>query len=80
MAHADTVATATNASGGMIVLTNTKCSNKTGMVAYTNDNVGRTTLGCWFAEDTFVFVAWSDGDVRTYPYGIFTIAQKGKSL
>lgn len=80
LAHADTIATANNSSGGMIVLTNSKCTSRDGLVAYTNDSLGRTILGCWFAEDSFVFVAWNDGDVRTYPYGIFVIKQKGKSL
>lgn len=79
-AHADTVATAQNNGGGMIVLTNSKCTSREGMVAYTNDGTGRTTLGCWFPEDSFIFVAWNDGDVRTYPYGIFKVVNKGKSL
>lgn len=79
-AHADTVATAQNGGGGLIVLTNNKCSGREGMVAYTNDSTGRTTLGCWFPEDSFVFIGWNDGDVRTYPYGIFNVAKKGKSM
>lgn len=79
--HAGTVATAVNNGGGMIVLTDNKCNHREGMIAYTNDNQGRTTLGCWFPEDTFVFIHWNDGDVRTYPYAIFNVKQKkGQSL
>lgn len=78
--YADTIATAKNGGGGSIVLTNNKCTQRDGFVAYTNDTTGKTTLGCWFPEDSFVFVVWNDGDVRTYPYGIFTTVNKGKSL
>ncbi len=79
--HAGTVATALNIGGGLIVLTDDKCSGKEGLIAYTNDKTGRTTIGCWFPEDSFIFVRWSDGDIRTYPYEIFTVKQKkGQTL
>jgi hypothetical protein len=79
-AHAGTVAQAFNGSGGLIVLTDTKCTAKEGLVAYANDSTGRTWMGCWFPEDSFVFITWSDGDIRTYPYSIFTVAKKGKPV
>ena len=83
IAQADTVATATNDAGGMIVITDVKCQNEKNLfVAYTvMANSSKTLMGCWTMDDNFIFIRWSDGDVRTYPFGIWDVKKKkGASL
>ena len=79
--HAETVATAQNDGGGILVLTNVKCNDKKSMVAYTTiTSSSKTLFGCWFVDDNFVFIAWSDGDTRTYPFYIWDVKKKGSSM
>ena len=74
-AGASTVAFMNNRAGGVIVLTDVKCDKKS-FVAYSNTSTGKTTMGCWFADDAFVFVRWADGDVSTYPFSEWTMKAK----
>lgn len=79
-AHADTVATAQNNGGGLLVLTDIKCKDKKSMVAYSTLPNARTGVGCWFIDDNFVFILWDDNDLRTYPFEIWDTKRKGKTL
>lgn len=79
-AHAETIATAQNDGGGIMVLTDIKCKDSKSLVAYSTTNNNKTLLGCWFLDDNFVFIIWNDGDVRTYPFGIWVTKIKGKTL
>jgi hypothetical protein len=65
--NADTVAFLKNKAGGLIMLTDSKCSDKKGLFAYGNDSNGTTFIGCWFVNDLFVFIRWETGDLKTYP-------------
>jgi hypothetical protein len=67
VARADTVATLKNQGGGQIVLTDIKCRTMSGMVAYGTHPNNSTLFGCWFLDDIFVHITWSDGDTRSYP-------------
>lgn len=75
-AFAGTVATATNNSGGILVLTDVKCEGKNTLVAYTTSSMGNTLFGCWFLDDNFVLISWADGDIRSYPFGIWVMKKK----
>lgn len=66
-AKSETLATIKNKSGGQMVLTDVKCSSKPGLVAYSASPKGGTLFGCWFYDDQYVFITWSDGETRTYP-------------
>ena len=74
-AQAGTVAAMKNNAGGVIVLTDLKC-DKTSMVVYANTDKGKTAFGCWFVDENFVFIRWSDGEVRTYPFSDWTFKAK----
>ena len=77
-AHADTVATSVNDAGGLMVLSDVKCSGERNLfVAYTVvPSSSRTLMGCWTMDDNFIFIRWSDGDVRTYPFSMWDIKKK----
>lgn len=78
-ARAATVATLPNKGGGQIVLTDIKCRSMSGNVAYgTHPNMS-TLFGCWFADDIFVHVTWSDGDTRSYPINAGWVFPRPKS-
>lgn len=77
-ANAGTVATAVNTVGGIIVLTDVRCDGRKTLTAYTTNSRGNTMFGCWFIDENFVFIQWSDGDVRTYPIGIWTTTNQKK--
>lgn len=74
-AGAGTVAMMKNSAGGVIVLTDVKCDKKS-LVAYANANTGKTMMGCWFADDNFVFIRWNDGEISTYPFTEWSYKQK----
>jgi len=76
----ETLATAVNRDGGMLVLTDVKCKNKNSFIAYTFASNGSTTLGCWISDDSFVMIQWSDGDIRTYPIGIWQVKKSGNTF
>ena len=73
--NADTVAYMKNNAGGVIVLTDVKC-DKNSFIVYGNTKDGTTITGCWFLDDNFVFVKWSSGDLKTYPFTAWTFKQK----
>lgn len=70
---ADTVATATNSAGGMLVITDVPCSNKTGWHAYASSSSNSTMFGCWWSDQTMVHIVWSDNDVWSYPINSWQI-------
>jgi hypothetical protein len=74
-AHSETIATLQNGAGGIIVLTDVKC-DKNSRVVYSNDSGGNTWMGCWFFDDNFVFIKWSDGAIKTYPFNVWTFKNK----
>ena len=77
VAQAATVATTKNEAGGMAVLTDLPCEGrKDTFIAYTVYSGSRTLFGCWAMDDNFIFIRWSDGDVRTYPFHIWDIKTK----
>lgn len=65
-ARAGTIATLPNKAGGEIVLTDIKCKSMSGMVAYGTHPSGATQFGCWFVDDIFVHITWSNGETRSY--------------
>ena len=79
---AGVIAEVVNQGGGSIALTDIKCTTvKDTFVAYSYLADGKSLLGCWAADDSRVFVRWSDGDVRSYDINIFTNPKKsGKWL
>ena len=83
-AFADTVATLENTAGGLIVITDTPCSNKQGKIAYSTSDTAPTQFGCWFTDDNFVHIRWDNtGNLRSYSFDSWKLApkkQKGNTL
>lgn len=77
LAHADVVATSPNTGGGQIVLTDEpgKCQPGT-KAMFARIPGGSAIFGCWAYNDGFVFVKYTDGDVRIYNADNFVIAPK----
>lgn len=75
-ARAATVAESNNRAGGKMILTDLKCTSQRGLIAYSHMPDRPTLLGCWFIDDNYVFIEWSDGDLRTYQFSSFTIIKK----
>ena len=71
--NAETVATARNSGGGLIVLTDVSCTKESGFVAYSNHPSARTQFGCWWSDSTMVHITWSDGDFRSYELSGWTV-------
>ena len=66
-----------NQGGGNISLTDIKCTTiKDTFIAYSNLPNNQSVLGCWASDDDHVFVRWSDGDIRQYPVGAFTMKKR----
>jgi hypothetical protein len=66
-----------NQGGGHISLTDIECTTiKNTFVAYSNLSNGKSILGCWASDEDNVFVRWSDGDIKAYPVGNFTVKKK----
>ena len=66
-----------NQGGGNISLTDIKCTTiKDTFIAYANIPSGRSILGCWASDEDNVFVRWSDGDIRQYPFDSFTMKKR----
>lgn len=79
MAHAGTVATTKNMSGGLAVLTDEPCTGrKNAWVAYSVYGGDKTLFGCWAMDDNFIFIRWEDGEVRNYPFDIWDVKTKKK--
>jgi hypothetical protein len=61
-----------------------ECKTKNGtFIAYSYLQNGKSIMGCWTTDNTDrVFIEWSDGDIRSYPIGMFTLKKKssGKYL
>lgn len=72
-AQAAVFATAKNNAGGMLVLLDEKCTNKPGYIAYTQASGMPTMFGCWLWDGKMVHIRWSDGEVRSYPAGLWII-------
>lgn len=71
-ARAEAIAQIPNKSDGSIILFDRQGTCPKSMqtvIARAKD--GTTLIGCWFYADGFVFVKWSDGDVRTYDANAF---------
>jgi hypothetical protein len=66
-----------NEGGGQISLTDIKCTTiQNTFIAYSNLPNGKAILGCWASDDDNVFVRWSNGDIRQYPIGAFTLKKR----
>lgn len=66
-----------NQGGGNISLTDIKCTTiKDTFIAYSNLSNGKSILGCWASDENNIFVMWSDGDLRQYPIGAFSMKKK----
>ena len=75
-ASAESIAYLANKGGGRIVITDEACSNQKGKIAYTTGNTD-TILGCWFLDDLYVHIVWSDdGKLRSYPLENWTLMPK----
>ena len=70
---ADTVATMSNDSGGIMVLTDVSCRDGSGYHMYSQSPNYRTMFGCWWSDSSMVHVTWSDGEVRSYPLGLWRV-------
>lgn len=69
-AHAAELARLPNQAGGEIVLTDARVKTCPDgwPVAIGRAGSGQTSFGCWtYTETGYVYVRWSDGDVRMYP-------------
>lgn len=61
-----------NEGGGTIALTDIGCKTVVGAnIAYSNHRNGKHILGCWVSDKENVYVKWSDGDIREYPWENF---------
>ena len=82
-AWSEVIATTTNGLGGKIALTDLTCTNTTykGKIAYATSPTSKTLLGCWLSDNTMIHIFWDDGEMRSYPFGIWELtdeARKGK--
>lgn len=62
------------ASGSKLTLTfnkTTQCNQYAGFVAYLRGASGKTLFGCWSLVNEEIMVVYQDGDVYTYPAGMF---------
>ena len=66
IAQADTLATAPNGAGGLLVLTDVPCSESSSFYAYTSHPNAETQFGCWFSDSSMVHITWRGGVVRSY--------------
>jgi len=79
--HAETIATSENENGGLIVLTNEKCvSNKSGLLVYSTSPKNPTITGCWKGDENFIHILWSDGTLRSYEFGLWTMKKKKETM
>lgn len=66
-----------NQSGGSIVLTDEKCNNGTGYLAYSMTPNGNTILGCYLADKLYIHIFWREGGMRSYDYnGWYPVEKK----
>ena len=66
IAQADTLATAPNNAGGLLVLTDVPCEGTKKYHAYTSHPSSETQFGCWFSDSSMVHITWRNGSVRSY--------------
>ena len=78
VAYADSVAYLQNKLGTRIIITDVKCSNESGHVAYTTATSGKTLGGCWFMDDQNVHIHWEDGDYYAYPITAWILLKQPK--
>lgn len=75
-ARADVFATTPNKNNGEIILYDTPGSCTKGqLMMISRGGNGTTLFGCWLIAEGFVFVRYSDGDVRTYPVEGFVLGK-----
>lgn len=67
-ANAEAIAYTKNVGGGKIVLTDLKCKNNLGLIAYTSHPSSNTVYGCWFSDDVSIHVNWGSNGTRSYDY------------
>lgn len=76
-AHADIFAMAKNTAGGEIVLLTSQGNCKSGQLQmFARSGGGTISGGCWFFEKPYVYVTYSDGDLRVYDGAGFTVSDK----
>ena len=79
LAQAEATFELKNQIGGKMILTDVRCTNGTGYIAYSTMSGYSTLTGCWTADSEFVHVLWSDGDLRSYPSRLWTYIGKSKT-
>jgi hypothetical protein len=75
-AQAEAIMWCMNTEGGKIVLTDEKCNNKSGNIAYILSASSETTMGCWTSDSVAVHVLWANKYLRSYDYTGWTIVKK----
>lgn len=79
-ANAEAIMWTNNTEGGKIVLTNERCSNKTGSIAYILSQTSDTTMGCWTNDSVAIHVLWSGKYLRSYDYDGWTVVKKDPTM
>jgi hypothetical protein len=79
-ANAEAIMWSMNTEGGKIVLTDERCSNKTGNIAYILSQKSDTITGCWTSDSVAIHVLWSGQYLRSYDYVGWTIVKKESTL
>ena len=74
--NAATIGISTNQVGGSVVLTDVPCKDKKTWLVYTTSPYSSTLFGCFFWDDSFIHVIWSDGTTRSYPFNGFEYSKK----
>jgi hypothetical protein len=75
-AQAEAIMWCMNTEGGKIVLTDEKCNNRSGNIAYILSATSETTMGCWTSDSVAVHVLWANKYLRSYDYTGWTIVKK----
>jgi hypothetical protein len=76
-AQAEAIMWCMNTEGGKIILTDEKCTNKSGNIAYILGSSNQsTTMGCWTSDSMAIHVLWSERYLRSYDYNGWTIVNK----
>jgi hypothetical protein len=62
-----------NRGSGKMVLTDEPCRNEGYNLAYSVSSNTSTLLGCYTYDESFVHIQWYDGDLRSYPFEVWTV-------
>lgn len=76
-AHAETWFEMPNKSGGKIILTLGKCTNKDSRVVIATAPDGSNATGCWYYFADMVHIIWNDGAIKTSSFEASNFVQKG---